>query len=67
MAQPPASLALQGKLQGYVAEAAVPRFVNKNGQPVLGRRWNDDDKMVDTDEDSSYFVPGAESIPIGEK
>ena len=37
--QPPASQILEAGLTGYVAEAAVPRFVSKNGNVNGDRNW----------------------------
>ena len=51
-----------GQLQGYVVEAAVPRFVNKNGSPVPGRNWSQGDRMVDIDQNNVSYVLGADSI-----
>lgn len=51
--QPPASQILEAGLTGYVAEAAVPRFVSKNGNVNGDRNWAEGEakkeKMVDTD------------------
>jgi len=35
----PASQVLLGGVQGYVAEAAVPRFVTKDGDQNFLRQW----------------------------
>ena len=48
-AQPPASQALLGGLEGFVAEAAVPRFVDRLGAVNTLRNWGELDKMRDTD------------------
>jgi hypothetical protein len=45
-----------------VAEAAVPRFVNRNGQQINGRNWGLNDMMVDSDEDYTIYLLGAESL-----
>jgi len=55
-AQPPASQALLGNVSGYVAEAAVPRFVQGNGSIVNFRDWASGDRIVDTDDERSTFA-----------
>ena len=53
-AQPPASQALLGGLQGYVAEAAVPRFVSRNGELNEDRNWSEKDKMINISTPNSF-------------
>lgn len=36
-------------MQGFVAEAAIPRFVSKQGTVNNERNWGIFDRMVDTD------------------
>ena len=49
-AQAPASQALVGNMRGFVAEAAVPRFVSKQGTVNGFRRWDILDKMINLDD-----------------
>jgi len=44
----PASQVLLGGVQGYVAEAAVPRFVTKDGDQNFLRQWELKDKIIET-------------------
>jgi len=53
--QPPASQALAGGLTGYVAEAAVPRFVSKNGNLNTDRDWTTGEKMIDQDQERDSY------------
>jgi hypothetical protein len=58
--QAPASQALLGGLQGFVAEAAIPRFITKNGQINGDRSWATGEKIVSEDDDLEtfdFFVP----------
>lgn len=59
-------MVIPGRLQGFVAEAAVPRFVNKNGQST-GKNWGEGDRMVDTDEDKRSYLAGSESVQNRDK
>lgn len=43
-------------------EAAVPRFVTKEGDPVAGRDWSKDDMMVNDDEDDTTFLLGSDFV-----
>lgn len=58
--QPPASQALEAGLSGYVAEAAVPRFVSKIGSLNRDRNWaagdENGDFMVDTNDYRNLYV-----------
>ena len=54
-AQAPASQALLAGLTGFVAEAAVPRFVTKSGQKNSARSWNLLDLMVDIDDNKTTY------------
>lgn len=42
-------MALSGLMNGFVAEAAIPRFVSKDGTVNNERNWAQFDRMVDTD------------------
>ena len=48
-AQAPASQALAGNVQGFVAEAAIPRFVSNQGTVNNERNWSLYERMVDID------------------
>ena len=49
-AQAPANQALLAGLTGYVAEAAVPRFIDRFGKQNTARMWNQNDLMVNIDD-----------------
>ena len=54
-AQPPASQALLGKMRGFVAEAAVPRFVDKLGNVNPSRNWGEKERMVNADGNTNSY------------
>lgn len=51
----PASLALQAGLTGFVAESAIPRFINTAGDLQLNVDWQLNDRINDTNFDRSTF------------
>jgi hypothetical protein len=46
---------LLGGLQGFVAEAAIPRFITKNGQVNSDRDWTDGEKIVSKDSSTETY------------
>lgn len=42
-------------MQGFVAEAAIPRFVSKQGTVNTERNWSIFDRMVDSDSNRNNF------------
>ena len=50
---PPAGSAIAAGVRGYVAQHAIPRFINTAGDLSLSIDWINDDKILDTDGFSS--------------
>ena len=44
-----------GKMRGFVAEAAIPRFVDKLGNVNPTRNWGEKEKMVNEDDNSDSY------------
>lgn len=51
----PAAQVLNYRIQGYVVEAALPRFVDKEGAVNLEKDWAVNDRIVDSDGSPSTF------------
>lgn len=51
----PASFALYAGLKGFVAEHAIPRFVNSAGDSQLNVNWWSGDRIIDTNEYSKTY------------
>ena len=46
---PPAASAIAAGVRGYVAQHAIPRFINTAGDLSLDIDWINDDRILDTD------------------
>lgn len=51
----PASLAIAAGLTGFVAESAIPRFINTAGDLQLNVDWILNDRINDTNFDRTSF------------
>lgn len=51
----PASLALYAGVKGFVAEHAIPRFINTAGDLKTNVNWSVNDTLVDTNRFKSTF------------
>jgi len=46
---PPGAQVLKARIAGYVVEAAIPRFISREGNLVAQNDWGISDRLVDDD------------------